>query len=99
MASYIGAHRRDIARQRLTPEFAAEVQLIVDDIGRDFAYRLAAAEGGGEVAEPSAETRLLANFYAAGLMGAVRWWFNECPDQDEVPLIAALDEVSAKLFG
>ena len=51
------------------------------------------------MAEPSAEMRLLANFYAAGLMGAVRWWFNECPDQDEAPLIAALDEVSTKLFG
>ena len=99
LAAYVGDHRRDIVRQRLSPEFAAEVQLIVDDIGRDFAYRLAAAEHGGEVVEPNAETSLMANFYAAGLMGAVRWWFNECPDQDEAMLIEALDEVSGRLFG
>lgn len=98
LASYVSDHRRDIVRQRLSPEFAAEVQLIVDDIGRDFANRLATAENGGNVTEPSAEMRLLANFYAAGLMGAVRWWFNECPDQVETPLIKALDEVSGKLF-
>lgn len=97
LAAYVGDHRRDIVRQRLSPEFAAEVQLIVDDIGRDFACRIAASEKGPE-AEPSAEERLLANFYAAGLMGAVRWWFNECPDQNTAPLIKALDNVSDKLF-
>lgn len=97
LAAYVGEHRRDIARQRLSPEFAAEVQLIVDDIGRDFALRLAAGDGaGGE--GPDAETQIVAYFYAAGLMGAVRWWFNECPGQDEAALIAALDEVSERLF-
>lgn len=95
LTAYIGEHRRDIVRQRLSPEFTAEVQLIVDDIGRDFAYRLASARGSNE---PDAETRIVASFYAAGLMGAVRWWFNECSDQDEAALIEALDEVSAKLF-
>ncbi len=95
LTTYISEHRRDIVRQRLSPEFAAEIQLIVDDIGRDFAYRLAAAQ---DTDEPSAETRIIANFYAAGLMGAVRWWFNECPNKDEAALVEALDMVSNRLF-
>ena len=103
LVAYIKNRRPVIERQRLNPEFATEIQLIVDDIGRDFACRLEAANepGAGEPAasEPHAETLLLANFYAAGLMGAVRWWFNECGGQDEELLIKALDDVSARLFG
>ena len=98
LVAYIKERRRSIERQRLDPEFAAEIQLIVDDIGRDFASRLAAAGGESNADEPTIETLALANFYAAGLMGAVRWWFNECPERDEAQLVAALDRIAGKLF-
>lgn len=92
-----------IEKQRLSASFDAVITLLIDTVADEFACKLSRTREDNtrcciDGNYPSSYSYMIANFYAAGLVSALKWKMrngNEVSDQD---FLNVIDEMATRLF-
>lgn len=92
--------------QQQDKSFARVVDVLVIELAREFAHRIALAATAAQARDlgdirhydSNDGVDVLAHFYASGLLGAIRWWVTEDPEHDEERLMDAFSVITERVF-